>query len=89
MTRLPRSALPDGIYHAFAHSVAEAPLFRDDDDRRYFLAVFAIVVRRFDWELHAFCLMGNHYHLIIETSQPRLSNGLQYLNGRYGALQQD
>ena len=56
---------------------------RDDDDRRLFLELLARLTHRTDWECHAFCLMPNHHHLILETHQDQLSVGLRYLNGRY------
>jgi putative transposase len=83
MARIPRSALPDGIYHVTSRGVAQSAIFRSDDDRVFFLRLFASVVDRWQWEVHAFCLMGNHYHLVLETSQPHLSGGMQSLNWRY------
>jgi putative transposase len=65
MARQPRTLLPDGMFHAFAGSVAEASLFREDEDRRYFLGVLAGVVRAFDWQVQTFCLLGTHYHLLV------------------------
>ena len=48
-----------------------------------FLAILAEVCTRFNWVLHAYCLMGNHYHLLVETPDGNLSKGMQYLNGLY------
>jgi REP element-mobilizing transposase RayT len=82
MPRLPRSALPaEGIFHVTSRGVARSVIARDDDDRRYFLVVLAREVRRQDWTVHTFCLMPNHYHVIVETSMERLSLGLHRLNG--------
>jgi len=83
MARVPRTALPDGIFHVTARGVARATIFRSDADYREFRASLLRVADRFDWSLHAYCLMPNHYHLIIETSQAGLSDGMQRLNGRY------
>ena len=55
----------------------------DDTDRAMFLSVLAEVISRFDWHCHAYCLMGNHYHLLIETPEPNLSKGMRQLNGVY------
>jgi putative transposase len=55
----------------------------DDTDRAMFLGVLAEVINRFDWHCHAYCLMGNHYHLLIETPEPNLSKGMRQLNGVY------
>jgi REP element-mobilizing transposase RayT len=53
------------------------------DDCRFWLAVFGLVRRRFGWTVHSFCLMGNHFHLVVECTRPQLSAGMQILNGRY------
>jgi REP element-mobilizing transposase RayT len=82
MPRLPRSVLPaEGIFHVTSRGVARNSIARDDDDRRHFLVLLAREVRRQSWDVHTFCLMPNHYHLIVETSVERLSLGLHRLNG--------
>jgi len=84
MARIPRCRLPErGIYHVTARGVAQQAISRDDDDRRLFLLLLAQVTRRTNWDCHAFCLMPNHHHLIVETHQDLLSVGLRHLNGRY------
>jgi putative transposase len=82
--RRPRDELPSsGVYHVTTRGVARTAIFLDDDERRFFLRLFADVVRLHDWLCHAFCLMTNHYHLVIETELWRLSHGMQRLNGVY------
>jgi REP element-mobilizing transposase RayT len=67
VARLPRYLLPaEGIYHVTSRGVARSLIALDDDDRRLFLALLAREVARHDWETHAFCLMPNHYHVILE-----------------------
>lgn len=83
MARLLRSDLPDGTFHVTARGVDRAPVFLDDDDRRDFLRLLAETVARHDWCCHAFCLMGNHYHLLVDATRPRLSAGVHRLNGVY------
>jgi putative transposase len=84
MPRLPRQALStEGIYHVTTRGVARSTISRDDDDRRLFLALLGQVVRGIDWESHVFCLMPNHYHLVVGTRLELLSYGLQQLNGIY------
>ena len=83
MARIPRSVLPDGIYHVTSRGVARSVIFHDDEDRLFFLRLLAAVVVRREWDVHSFCLMGNHYHLVVETTQPRLSAGMQRLNWLY------
>ena len=55
--------------------------FEDDEDRLKFLGVLAEVVNRFNWLCHAWCLMTNHYHLVVETPDGNLSKGMRQLNG--------
>ena len=84
MPRLPRNLLPpEGIYHVTTRGVARNAIALDDDDRRLFLRLLAAAVRREAWRCLAFCLMTNHYHLVVETWLDRLSRGLHRLNGLY------
>jgi REP element-mobilizing transposase RayT len=62
------------------------PIFLDDDDRAIFLALLGLVVLRFDWDVKAYCLMGNHFHIVVQTPGANLSEGMQMLNGRYAML---
>jgi putative transposase len=66
-----------------ARGNARDRIVRDDTDRRYFFHLLAHVVKRFSWLCHAYCLMDNHYHLVIETPLPNLPSGMRQLNGRY------
>jgi putative transposase len=84
MARVARSSLPDGIFHVYARGIAGSlPLFADDDDRRFFLALLARCVDAFRWRCHAFALLSTHYHLVVETTRANLSAGLHRLNWRY------
>ena len=83
MTRLPRYVFPDGTFHIGTRGVDETAIFRDDHDRRFFLALFADVVRWNDWRVHAFCLMTTHYHVVVECLREQLSAGVHRLNGSY------
>ena len=83
MARLPRAVLPDGIYHVTTRGVARSWIYLDRDDRRYFMRLLADVVHRLAWRMYAMCLMTTHYHLVLEATRPRLSGGMQRLNGRY------
>ena len=84
MGRVPRTALPDGYFHVSARGVAaRGRLFEDDGDRRSFLALLAESVERYDWTCHALCLMGTHYHLVLDARRAALSAGLHRLHGRY------
>jgi len=59
------------------------PLFGDDEDRWYFLGLLGTVTREIGWRCLAFCLMGTHYHLVLEERDVPLSRGMHLLNGRY------
>lgn len=84
MGRLPRNALPpEGVYHLTTRGVARRLIYLDDDDHRTFLALFAGVVDRYEWRCHAFCLMPNHYHAVVEALLGRVSAGMHWLNGVY------
>lgn len=83
MPRLARAALPDGLFHVTGRGVARASIFCDEFDYAYFQMALLRVEERFAWTLHAYCLLPNHYHLIVETARADLSTGMQQLNGRY------
>ena len=57
--------------------------FLGDEDRHRFLEVLSELVHDFNWAVHAYCLMDNHYHLLIETPESNLSKGMRQLNGVY------
>ena len=84
MGRVRRSSLPDGFFHVSARGVdRKTLLFRDGTDRTTFLELLLNTVVSHDWDCHALCVMSTHYHLVLETTQPRLSAGLQWLNWLY------
>lgn len=58
-------------------------VYRDEIDRKRFLTVFAGAVGRHGWRCHAYCLMGNHYHLLVETPDADLAAGMHLVNGAY------
>ena len=83
MPRTARAALPDGIFHITGRGVARASIFLDELDYADFQMALLRVEEEFGWKLHAYCLLPNHYHLIVETTRADLSAGMQRLNGRY------
>jgi REP element-mobilizing transposase RayT len=83
MARPLRLEYPGAVYHLTSRGNARAEIFLDDADRESFLRVLGSVVERFAWRLYAYCLMGNHYHLLAETPVPNLSRGMRRLNGVY------
>ena len=78
--RQPRELLPDGIYHVTVRGTGRIAIVRDDVDRRAFVRVLLDVVRRFGWFCYSYCLLDNHFHLIIETDRLSLSGGMHRLN---------
>jgi putative transposase len=83
MPRPPRLQFPYGVYHLTSRGVDGRFVFMDEGDRHLFLVYLCRVVQAFEWTLHVYCQMGNHFHLIAECGQPGLSRGMQRLNGAY------
>jgi REP-associated tyrosine transposase len=78
-----RLQYPGALYHVTSRGHERGTIFRDACDRRYFLNLLASVVPEQAWLLHSYCLMGNHYHLLVETARATLSRGMHSLNARY------
>lgn len=83
MARPLRIEYPGAVYHVTSRGNARQTIFRDDRDRTFFLDLLGATVDRFRWLCHGYCLMGNHYHLLIETPEGNLSRGMRQLNGVY------
>lgn len=83
MARQLRIEYPNAVYHVTSRGNARADIFINDTDRENFLGVTGKVVTRYNWLCHAYCLMDNHYHLLIETPDGNLSQGMRQLNGIY------
>ncbi|MCX5886084.1 MAG: transposase [Proteobacteria bacterium] len=71
------------VYHVTARGDARRKIFMDDTDRQQFLSILGSTIGKYNWLCHAYCLMDNHYHLLIETPDPNLSLGMRQLNGVY------
>lgn len=83
MARPLRLEHPGALWHVTARGNERGDVFRDDVDRREFLSVLGRTVGLFGWRLHAYVLMGNHYHLLVGTPEATLSRGMRQLNGDY------
>jgi putative transposase len=79
----PRIEIPGACYHVGTRGNNKQPIFLDDDDRARFLLLLERTARRFGWIVDAYCLMRNHYHLVLELSDRGLSRGMCELNGNY------
>ena len=76
MARPLRIEYPGAVYHVMSRGNARQDIVADDRDRLQFLSLLAHAVDRYSWLCHAYCLMDNHYHLLVETPQPNLSLGM-------------
>jgi putative transposase len=83
MARPLRLEFAGAIYHLTSRGNARQKVFFSDADRELFLSTLTRVVSRYAWICHAYCLMANHYHLLIETPKANLSIGMRQLNGIY------
>ena len=75
---------PGAWFHVTARGNERQPIFLDDADRLKFLNLLASANARFEVVCHAYCLMGNHYHLVVESVAGRLSRAMQHVNGSFG-----
>lgn len=83
MARPLRIEFAGALYHVTSRGDRREAIYEDDTDREMFLNVLAETVDRYNWICHAYCLMTNHYHLVIETVEGNLSQGMRHLNGVY------
>ena len=83
MARPLRVEYEGAFYHITSRGNARQEIFPDQTDRHCFLTYLAQCIDRYHWRCHAYCLMDNHYYLLIETLLPTLSKGMRHLNGSY------
>jgi REP-associated tyrosine transposase len=83
MTRPLRIEFPGAVYHITSRGNARQSIFDHFTDKKQFLFILEQVVVKYQWLCHAYCLMDNHYHLLIENTEPNLSAGMRQLNGVY------
>ena len=86
MPRQPRLELAGGIHHVWQRGNNRRPIFLDDDDRQTFLRLLWHTTCTYDWHCLSYCLMPNHFHLVVETPTPNLGAGMRELDGRYAQL---
>jgi putative transposase len=83
MGRPLRIEFPGGLYHITSRGDRREDIFLDEGDRLYWLELLGQTCLRFNWRVHAYCLMDNHFHILVETIDGNLSAGMRQLNGVY------
>lgn len=83
MARKLRVEYPGAIYHVLNRGDRREPIFHDDADRRRFLETLSETCGKNGWQVHAYCLMPNHFHLVMETPQANLVAGMKWFLGTY------
>lgn len=83
MSRSLRIDLAGGVYHVTARGDRREAIYFGDADRRAWLDLLGAVCERYNWRCHAYCQMTNHYHVVVETPEGNLSQGMRQLSGVY------
>ncbi len=83
MARPIRIQYPDAVYHVMARGNQGRAVFRDPGDRKRFLETVAAACAKTGWQVHAYVLMENHYHLLLQTPESNLVEGMKWLQGTY------
>ena len=86
MSRPLRLEFAHALYHVTSRGNRGEDIYHDDADRQAWLSVLAQVCKRFNWSVQAYCMMDNHYHLLVQTPDANLSAGMRQLNGVYTQL---
>ena len=83
MTRPLRIEVAAGFFHVTSRGIARKTIFRDDLDHHCFLSELRRTLKRTGWRCLSYCLMGNHFHLLVQTPKPNLSQGMRDLKSEY------
>jgi REP element-mobilizing transposase RayT len=83
MARPLRLEFSNALYHVLARGNRRESIYLGEADFADFLSLLAEVSVRFNWLVHAYCLMTNHYHVLVETPDANLSRGMRHMNGVY------
>ena len=83
MARALRIEYEGAVYHVTNRGNGQEMIYREEADWKAFLGIMSDVVSEFGWRIYTYCLMGNHYHLLLETPQPNLSQGMKELDQQY------
>ncbi|MBN1839861.1 MAG: transposase [Campylobacterales bacterium] len=74
-----------GYHHIYNRGVAKGNIFEDEKDKAKFIELMATVAKEFKFNIHSFCLMDNHYHILLENKRENLSSGMRQLNAQYAS----
>lgn len=74
-----------GYHHIYNRGVAKSNVFEDENDKAKFIELMASIAREYKFNIHAFCLMDNHYHILVQNTRENLSSGLRQLNAQYAS----
>jgi len=83
MARQLRIQYEGAIYHLMSRGDRREEIFHDDLDRKSFLQTLGLTCQKTGWQVHAYCLMSNHFHLVVETPRANLVDGMKWLLGTY------
>jgi putative transposase len=83
MSRPLRFEFPGGLFHVTSRGDRREPIYLGDADRLAWMDVLVQVCQRYNWVCHAYCLMDNHFHIVVETVEGNMSAGMRQLNGVY------
>jgi len=83
MARKIRVEYPGALYHVMNRGDRREPIFRDSEDRQQFIRTLAEACTKSGWQVHALCLMRNHFHLMVETPRGNLVAGMKWFLGTY------
>ena len=84
MSRQARVRIPDGVYHVTTHGNGDTMIFEEPSEKERLLDLLADTAKKLDWAMYAWCVMGNHYHFLLKTSEDNLSQGMHHINMMYG-----
>ena len=84
MVRKLRIQYPGAIYHIMNRGDHREDIFRDNQDRQLFLKTLGEACAKADWQVHAFCLMNNHFQPVTETPKPQAANRVRVAKGGNG-----
>ena len=86
MARISGHELPDGWFHVYNRGSDHRMVFEAARDKADFIDVLAAAVDRYDVEVHAYCVMGNHFHLLVRGSTAELSKFMNFATSRYARI---